>query len=96
MLINLHNLIHLPVLTESGTKLGKIYDINIDIDNHSVKSYLIRSSIISHSHLVKPIQIVSITKDEIIVEDTVVAEKEKKQEKEKPKAVPSVAMRTEK
>ena len=89
---------HLPVLTEMGTKLGKVFDVNIDIDNHSVKSYLVRSSIISRSYLIKPIQIISISKEEIIVEDAVITEKqeERNTEKIKPEAVPSVAMRTNK
>ncbi len=89
---------HLPVFTESKTKLGKVFDMNIDIDNHSIKSYLVRSSIISRSYLIKPIQIVSITKEEIIVEDAVITEKklERDREKIKPEAMPSVAMRTDK
>ncbi len=51
--MNTHSLMHLPVLTESGSKLGKVYDINIDIDNHCIKSYLVRASFISQSLLNK-------------------------------------------
>ena len=87
MLINLHNLLHLPVFTESGTKLGKIHDLNLDIESHYVNSYIVRSSLISKTHLIKPIQIISVGKEKIIVKDAVIKEIEKKQVK---KAKPTV------
>jgi len=97
MLINLYNLKHLPVITQSGVKLGKVYDINFDIETHCVKSYLVRHSVISQSYLIKPVQVVNITNDSIIVEDGLVKEKvEKKSETMRvPKVVPEIATRTE-
>ncbi len=95
--MNTHSLMHLPVLTESGSKLGKVYDINIDIDNHCIKSYLVRASFISQSYLIKPVQIVSISREQIIVEDSLIVEKlPEKKEKEKPSTFPAVALRNEK
>ncbi len=72
MFINLHTLTHLQVLTESGVKLGRIYDINFEIDSQSVKSYAVRRNILDRSYLIKPTQIISINLDKIVVEDSLI------------------------
>ena len=76
MLTNIKHLLGLLVETESGETLGKIVDINLDIENHAVKNYVARRSFLSkQEYLIKPVQIVSISKDKMIVEDTTVKEK---------------------
>lgn len=72
MLINLRHFLHIPIFTESGTKLGRVYDLNIDIEVHTVKSYLVRANIFGRSYLIKPSQIITISKDKIVVEDAVI------------------------
>ena len=86
MLINLHNLTHIPVVTESGEKLGRVYDINFDIDTQCVKSYVVKKHMLSTPKLIKPEQVLSISKDKIIVEDALIKDKEKVKaiKKEKP------------
>ena len=91
MLINLHNLTHLPVITESGSKLGKVVDLNLDIEEHSVKSYIVRNNVFSKTLLIKPTQIVSITKEHIVVDDAMISVTEKKEE-EKVKTAPAVSL----
>ncbi len=96
MLINLHNLLHLPVFTESEIKLGKVHDLNLDIESHCVNSYIVRASLISKTYLIKPSQIVSVGKEKIIVEDAVIKEeKEVKEKKTKPTVMAEVAMSEE-
>ncbi len=96
MLTNLHHLMHIPVLTESGIKLGRIHDINFDIESQSVKSYAIKNGIFSKSYLIKPIQVISITKEKIIVDDTLIKDTEEKiAKKEKSTVIAGVAMSNE-
>lgn len=72
MIINLHKLLHLPVFTESGTKLGRVYELEIDIDSHVIMQYLVRPNLLSARYfLVKNSQIKDITKDKIIVYDNI-------------------------
>jgi len=79
MLINFHNLLHIPVYTQSGNKLGKVFDLNIDIESHYVRSYVIKSGMLTQKvYLIKPDQIIEITKEKMVVEDAVIKEEEKK------------------
>jgi len=72
MIINLQKLLRLPVYTESGVKLGQVYDLEIDVDSHTVMQYLVRQNMLSAKYfLVKNSQIKDITKDKVIVEDNV-------------------------
>lgn len=76
MYINLPKLMRLPVITESGTKLGRIYDIKLELPAQAVTGYLVRSSALSRQNfLIKPTQIVKITAEEIVVEDALLKEK---------------------
>lgn len=97
MLINLHHLLHIPVFTESGIKLGRVYDLNIDIEVQAIMSYIVRATIFSRSYLIKPSQIITISKDKIVVEDAVIGEAERVDNKNKAKAehLAEVAMRQE-
>ncbi|MEK7680669.1 MAG: PRC-barrel domain-containing protein [Patescibacteria group bacterium] len=70
MNINLHKLTNLPVHTESGQKLGKVYDLEIDIDTHNVQRYLVRNNILSAKFfLIQNSQIKSISDEKIVVYD---------------------------
>ncbi|MFH1789774.1 MAG: PRC-barrel domain-containing protein [bacterium] len=71
MLFNFHHLTHLPVITASGTKLGRVHDINFDIESHAIFGYCVRSSVIGRSYLIKPSQVVEITNEKMVVEDAV-------------------------
>lgn len=75
MIVNLATLLELPVYTESGIKLGKIFDLELDIENQMILRYLVRPNFISMQRfLIQVAQVQEITKEKIIVDDTVVAE----------------------
>ncbi len=72
MVINLRKLLRLPVYTESGKKLGKVFDLELDIDSHVVVRYLVRLNIFSIKNLLIQSSLVkAIKEDRIIVEDSV-------------------------
>ncbi|MBP6859575.1 MAG: PRC-barrel domain-containing protein [Candidatus Magasanikbacteria bacterium] len=76
MIINLRKLLDLPVYTESGAKLGKIFDFELDIENHFVLRYLVRPNFISlQNFLIQSAQVQKITNDRMIVDDAVVKAK---------------------
>ena len=73
MFIDWHTITHLPVFTASGQKLGNIREIEIDVENHQVRKYLVSHGFISkETFLVTPLQIRSITADRIIVDDAII------------------------
>ena len=75
MIVNLATLLELPVYTQSGVKLGKIFDLELDIENQMILRYLVRPNFISMQRfLIQAAQVQEITKEKIIVDDTVVAE----------------------
>ena len=72
MLVSLKKLIGLPVFTQSGEKLGKVLNVNIEADSQVVREYLVRASIFnSRVFLIKPIQVMEITDRKMVVEDAV-------------------------
>lgn len=72
MFINFKKLKHLTVYTKSGETLGKIHDVSFDLTGHTVSEYLVKNSYLSSRELlIKPGQILEITKDKVIVEDGV-------------------------
>lgn len=76
MFIYQQKLIHLPVFTESGAKLGHIIDMEIDIEDHHVRKYIVGKFLGKETYLITPVQIKSISEDKIIVEDTILKEKD--------------------
>lgn len=73
------NLLGLPVFTRSGAALGKLMDVELDVEAHLVMSYHVRTSQLLPGFLSKQIvvgreQVVSITAEKIIVEDTIIKE----------------------
>jgi sporulation protein YlmC with PRC-barrel domain len=70
------NLIGLPVYTQSGTHLGKVADIELDVDGHTVTQYYVATGTVVHQLLtdkpdliVNPAQVISITAEKMIVTD---------------------------
>ncbi|MBI2426261.1 MAG: PRC-barrel domain-containing protein [Candidatus Kerfeldbacteria bacterium] len=82
MRISTDKLIGLPVETESGTKLGKVHAVVLDIDFSSVVHYVVRplgiveELIYRHERLVAPAQVRSITEKKMVVDDALIKEKE--------------------
>ncbi|MFA6105770.1 MAG: PRC-barrel domain-containing protein [Patescibacteria group bacterium] len=77
MFINEQTLIRLPVVTKSGDKLGHIIDIEIDVDNHQIRKYFVSSRFQKDTYLIAPSQILQITDEKIVVEDTVIKDPSK-------------------
>ncbi|OGY45886.1 MAG: hypothetical protein A2744_00865 [Candidatus Buchananbacteria bacterium RIFCSPHIGHO2_01_FULL_44_11] len=69
------DLINLPVYTQSGQNLGRIVSFDFDIESHLVVNYHVSTGLIKglwHQHLlVHRSQVVSISKDRMLVEDNV-------------------------
>lgn len=75
MIINLQKLLRLPVYTESGTKLGKIFDFELDIDSQTVVRYFVRPNFFSVKYfLIQNNQVKEIKVDRVVVYDNVVAD----------------------
>lgn len=72
MITTFEHLMRLPVVTESGHKLGHMYDVELDGETHAVRKYLVKQGVINkEEYLVAPLQIKSITAEQITVEDSV-------------------------
>ena len=75
MQLNLTTLLKLPVFTESGAKLGRVYDGWFDVEEQIITGYSVRPHALSRqSLLIKPAQVKSITKEKMIVDDAVLKE----------------------
>ena len=62
----------LPVETESGFYLGKVVDLVLDIETESVIQLVVKQGVFLREEvLISRAQIVAITVEKIIVEDTV-------------------------
>lgn len=81
MYINEQKLIHLPVFTESGEKLGHVVDIEIDLEAHVIRKYIVGTRFRKDTYLVTPAQILKIDDKQIVVEDTVSKVPEESSEK---------------
>ncbi len=76
MLLSIKKIIGLPVETSDGTKIGKVADINLDIESHIVNSYAIKSGFISGENLIiRRTQVISINDKKMIIEDGAIREK---------------------
>ncbi len=72
MLINLHKLLRLPVFTESEIKLGRIFDLELDVEAQTVMRYLVRPNFLSAKHfLIAGAQVKEIKNDRMVVYDSV-------------------------
>ncbi|MEK7623866.1 MAG: PRC-barrel domain-containing protein [Patescibacteria group bacterium] len=79
MRITLKQIKSLPVETASGTALGHVHDLVIDIDTHFIVQYEVHSSLLSghRSYLINREQVLSVTKEKIVVADTAATENAK-------------------
>lgn len=72
----------LPVETESGTPLGKVQGFHMDAEHHAVVQYIVKNSnplkdFFNRELLVAPSQVLSISEQKMVVDDSVVAEKKR-------------------
>ncbi len=80
MNITWENLKNLPVFTQSNEQLGKICELEINSNTHSISRYVIRNSemikrLTGEKILISPSQVLSINENKMIVEDNVVNNK---------------------
>ena len=68
--VNVKNILHLTVVTESGINLGKVRDVNLDLDTHMVNHYIVAKRLQKTPLLIAPKQVVSISDERMVVEDT--------------------------
>ena len=90
MLISSKNLIGLQVFTKMGQELGKVSGFDLDIDAHVITKYYVKKhSILAEllgekDLLINQNQVVSITKEKMIVEDSVIEAKATRMAKSRP------------
>ena len=71
MVIGLHKLLRLPVYTESEIKLGRIFDLDLDVDAQTVMRYLVRQNFLSaKTFLIANSQVKEIKNDRMVVYDS--------------------------
>ena len=75
MKISSSDLINLPVFTESGSYLGRVASLDVDLDSYLIKHFYVKTGLIQglwHEQLmIAPSQVASISKEKMIVEDGV-------------------------
>ena len=71
MIVGLQKLLRLPVYTESGTKLGRVFDLELDVETQAVMRYLVRPNFLStKSFLIANAQVKEIKNDRMVVYDS--------------------------
>ena len=101
MLISNEKLIDLPVHTLSGQHLGKIHSFTIEADSQFIKKYFVKPSgvvnIFSKDLTIDKEQVIDITKDKMIVDDSVYTflSKEEIKKQTKKKLSPGIAISTD-
>lgn len=73
-------LIGLRVITESGENIGRVADCDIDADNQKISVYYVSpdrffSGLFGDNLMIRPDQVVSISEEQMTVEDSAVKEK---------------------
>ena len=78
MRISSDDLLNLPVESQSGQHLGRISGLDVDIDAHRITRYRVKTGLIKglwHQQLlIDPAQVISISKEKMVVEDGAVRE----------------------
>lgn len=66
----------LNAYTESGMKLGRVTAIEIDVDDHAVRAYVVSKSRLLRVDevLIAPSQVISIDEKRMVVSDALIAE----------------------
>lgn len=69
------DLINLPVYTQGGQHLGRVTAFEVDIDGHTITTYHVKTGLIKglwHQELlINPSQVISISLEKMVVEDSV-------------------------
>ncbi len=96
MYITAQKLLGLPVETQAGEKLGKVVDIEIDVESHLVRKYHVKSGsvitgIFHNVLLVDRTEVVSVSKEKMIVEDRVAVRAQAKDRERSPGILTSAA-----
>ena len=82
MRIGLKQLKHLSVESVSGQQFGHVSDLVFEIDGQMIVQYIVRFSILStKEYTISRDQVVNITKEKIIVDNSVYITTEEKEEK---------------
>jgi len=76
MSLTFKQLKNLPVYTKSNEFLGKVKDVEINCDSHTISRYVIKNSdvikiIAGKEILISPSQIISLDEQKMVVEDNV-------------------------
>ena len=75
MQISSSDLINLPVYTQGGRHLGRVAAFDIDIDTNGITAYYVKTGLIKglwyQQLVIHPKQIISISKEKMVVEDNV-------------------------
>jgi sporulation protein YlmC with PRC-barrel domain len=69
MKINFSKLKFLPVMTESGVALGRVKDLEIDIENYDILKFIVSQGWLKNEILIAPNQVLKITSKQITVSD---------------------------
>lgn len=74
----------LPVETVSGDQLGKVCDIELDVEQHTVRAYLVRRHLLpnplrneTNILRIQPHQVRALTAEKMVVDDTAIPAKER-------------------
>lgn len=70
MLINISRLKNLPVVTLSGKQLGRVIDLELEIETQTVMNLLVRHHVLGKVLVINRSQIKSITAEAITVDDS--------------------------
>lgn len=71
MFVNLQKMLRLPVYTESEIKLGRIFDLELDVEAQTVVRYFVRPNFLSPKYfLIASAQVKEIKNDRVIVYDS--------------------------
>ena len=80
MKISSTDLLNLAVYTQQGQHLGRVASMDIDLDSHMVRHYHVRTGVIKwlwhHELLVARQQVISISKEKMVVEDSLSTKKQ--------------------
>jgi sporulation protein YlmC with PRC-barrel domain len=92
MILKKNDLINLPVYTRSNQHLGRVADFEVDPQTQQIVRYEVKSGgiigdLLSKELLVSREQVVSISPEKMVVEDTAVPYAEQKKEAAKSPAV---------
>lgn len=73
---SIQDVLQLPVYTVGGTRLGKVADIEFDVETHQAQAYLVKPGRLSQPLVRRTLkihrsQVVAITAEKMIVEDSV-------------------------